>query len=458
MYYYVDGKKTYAGLIMIGEDYYYVNSDCQIVTGTYHITLTNGLLPDGAYVFGPDGKMILDDPNKNGIVVEGGNMYYYVDGKKTYAGLIMIGEDYYYVNSHFEVVTGTYQVTLTNGLLPSGIYEFGPDGKMIQNDPNKNGIFLEDGIRYYYVAGEKTYAGLILIGEDYYYVNSDCQIVTGTYHITLTNGLLPVDTYEFDSDGKLILAPPAKNGIIAENGALYYYENDQKIYAGLIKIGDDYYYANSAGMIVTGEYRITKTNGLLYVGTYLFGEDGKMVMSDPNSKHPTPIGRTESEGLEGRVELWLNGLKLFPKKPIFGFGLDNHDDAFKSVGLPPLPVRGNLHNVYLEILVCCGLAGLVCLALFALMLVRDTIGFFRHNNGKTWMLGAVMASCVAAFALNGLADSTLVSSFYPTAISFWYVVSQFVHLLEQESKQTGHYRAPLLHKVFARISRKKEQG
>ena len=74
------------------------------------------------------------DPEvKNGIVSEDGELYYYVDGVKTYAGLIQIDGDYYYVNSSCKVVTTPhYWVNRSNGLLPAGFYDFGADGKMVR--------------------------------------------------------------------------------------------------------------------------------------------------------------------------------------------------------------------------------------------------------------------------------------------------------------------------------------
>ena len=73
------------------------------------------------------------DLSKNGIVSEGGELYYYVNGVKTYAGLIEIDGDYYYVNSSCKVITNQrYWVNKTNGLLSAGFYNFGADGKMTQ--------------------------------------------------------------------------------------------------------------------------------------------------------------------------------------------------------------------------------------------------------------------------------------------------------------------------------------
>ena len=150
---------------------------------------------------------------KNGIVSEDGTLYYYVNGVKTYAGLIQTDGNYYYVNSSFKVVTNQrYWVSKTNDLLPATFYTFDAEGKMTDApakeptpDPAKNGIVEENGELYYYVNGVKTYAGLIEIDGSYYYVNSSCKVVTSKhYWISKTNGLLPATFYDFAADGKMV--------------------------------------------------------------------------------------------------------------------------------------------------------------------------------------------------------------------------------------------------------------
>ena len=124
--------------------------------------------------------------------------------------------NYYYVNSSCKVITNQrYWVSKTNDLLTAGFYNFGADGKMTDApiptpdpdpvNPAKNGIVSEDGELYYYVDGVKTYAGLIQIDGDYYYVNSYCKVVTNQrYWISKTNNLLPATFYTFDADGKMV--------------------------------------------------------------------------------------------------------------------------------------------------------------------------------------------------------------------------------------------------------------
>ena len=205
--YYVNGKVTYVGLIEIDGDFYYVRSNGEVVTDcVYWITWTHGLKEAGYYTFDENGK--LTGTPKNGIVEEDGVLHYYVNGKLTYAGLIKIGDDYYYVNSKCEVVRDCdYYISWTHDLMPQGRYHFDADGKLTGSvAPLKNGIYDEDGSLYFYRNGERTYAGLIQIDGDYYYVRSTCEVVHDrSYYVYWTHGLMPEGYYNFDSAGRMIL-------------------------------------------------------------------------------------------------------------------------------------------------------------------------------------------------------------------------------------------------------------
>ena len=222
-YYCVDGVIIANGLMEINGSYYYARTSTGafVRNQTYWVTKTNGLLTEGNYTFDNEGKIVfsVEPEKKNGIVEENGSLYYYVDGVLTGAGLIKIGDDYYYVKtSSGEVVHGRrYWITATNRLLPAGIYNFDKHGRMTDPptvDPDqptpevKNGIVEENGSLYYYVDGVLTGAGLIKIGDDYYYVKtSSGEVVHGRrYWITATNEL-PVKAgwYQFTDDGKMLI-------------------------------------------------------------------------------------------------------------------------------------------------------------------------------------------------------------------------------------------------------------
>ena len=282
LYYYVDGIKAPAGMIKIGDDYYYANSKGQlIVNQTYYCSRMNGLMEEGTYAFDAEGKLIQGATDKNGIVKDDdGVLRYYVNGKVTYVGLIEIDGDFYYVRSNGEVVTDcVYWITWTHGLKEAGYYTFDENGKLTGTP--KNGIIEEDGVLHYYVNGKLTYVGLIKIGDDYYYVNSKCEVVRDCdYYISWTHDLLPQGKYHFDADGKLTgSVAPLKNGIYEEDGSLYFYRNGERAYAGLIQIDGDYYYVRSTCEVVHDRsYYVYWTHGLMPEGYYNFDSAGRMIL------------------------------------------------------------------------------------------------------------------------------------------------------------------------------------
>ena len=104
-----------------------------------------------------------------------------------------------------------------------------------------------------------------------------------------TNGLMPVGTYHFDADGKMTNAPGGsgegggttpveqKNGIVEEDGQLYYYVDGVRTHAGLVEIDGAYYYVKSNCTAVRDcDYFVSNTNGLMPVGWYHFNADGTM--------------------------------------------------------------------------------------------------------------------------------------------------------------------------------------
>ena len=376
---YHEGEDTYLvengvqldepGLVYIDGYYYYFCSTGKAVKNcTYWPSKTNGLLPCAAYKFDEQGRMINPpttdeteptepgetEPVKNGFVSENGGIYYYIDGEVQYgAGLIQVDGDYYYVRSNGQLATGKYWITKTNDLLPSAMYQFDEEtGKMLnppsdeepeeteptepeETEPVKNGIVEEDGVLYYYVDGGRAYgAGLLKLtdedGDEFYiYVRSNGQLATGVYWPTNTNDLLPCKAYDFGEDGRLYLEPkepeqtepeetepsepeestdpsepetsdpsepeqtepsepeetePVKNGIVEEDGVLYYYIDGGRAYgAGLLKLTDEdggefYIYVRSNGQLATGVYWPTNTNDLLPCQAYDFGDDGRLYL------------------------------------------------------------------------------------------------------------------------------------------------------------------------------------
>ena len=203
------------------EAYYYIPSTFEAVTNVTRLVpaaKTNGLLPEGTYTFGLDGKM-LNVPVievKDGLVEENGKLMYYEDGVLVHKGLVEIDGAIYYINSSCYAVTNVTRLvpaSWTNGILPEGTYTFGPDGKYTpDSEPEqpevKNGLVEENDKLMYYENGVLVHKGLVEIDGAIYYINSSYYAVTNVTRLVpaaWANDILPEGIYTFGPDGKLVI-------------------------------------------------------------------------------------------------------------------------------------------------------------------------------------------------------------------------------------------------------------
>ena len=278
--------------------YCYVTSDGSLVVNcNYWVAKTNGFnIVAGAYDFDENGYLIEPRPfDKNGVYFENGAWYYYVDGKIAYnKGLISVNttwhsaagsenvySGYIYIRSSGKLATGSYYITNVSND-NSGLFITGQKVAFSDigiADAPKHGIVDVDGTLYFYQYNAIQYnAGLIEHNGGWIYVRSSGKLAVGDYWITNTNGAMDQGMYEFGADGYLVITD-IEDGIVSDNGVLYYYLDGKKQYGlGLRQLPDgSYIYVRTNGQLATGSYWITNHNGLLPEGMYTFGEDGILV-------------------------------------------------------------------------------------------------------------------------------------------------------------------------------------
>ena len=263
----------HAGLVKDGGDYRYFKRNGMVMSKETYVAKNNDLLKAAKYTFDAEGRLMKLEGLHEDL---NGNLCYYVDYVKNYAGLVEVDGSFYYIASDLKAVKNcTYYVTKTNKLKPAGYYTFDEDGKMVI----KNGLVEENGDLYYYVDGAKTAAGLIERNGNYYYIASNLKAVKDAKHYVFAdkaNGLKSAGWYWFNADGTMYL-----EGIREENGTKYYYKDGMKNYAGLIEISGDYYYVKSdCSVVCDRSYYVTKSNGHMPSATYTFDADGKMVIKN----------------------------------------------------------------------------------------------------------------------------------------------------------------------------------
>ena len=248
---------------------------------------------------------------------------YYKDGELQKTGWTDIdGKTYYLDPETGYAATGIQKLTKdgsearyvfdTDGIFQSnvtGVYSVGDDtywlnSGIIEEEAGLKCVVKENGeVNYYYfVTSADAEANN---GKDFDFTLS--KAVKGNnevdFWITKTNGLrLPEWGYFFDENGVIRHEDTSKDGIEKNDDGLYYYVDGIKAPVGMIKIGDDYYYANSKGkLIVNQTYYCSRMNDSgMKEGTYAFDAEGKLIQ-----------GATDKNGIvkddDGVLRYYVNG-------------------------------------------------------------------------------------------------------------------------------------------------------
>ena len=245
--------------------------------GTYGIKEYFGFPVTGSYTF-EDGKLVSGIwSNVNGQYKYYYGPSYYVNGWKT------IDNQQYYFDKDGYCLTG-YQLICPNKNDPTPVYYmYLFDDKGVSQGLVSgivDGVYYKDGLAYE--------AGLILIDGGLYYVKAggwvvknDSRYVPDTAISDEVRALgFVAGVYAFDENGKYII----KNGVF--DG--YYYENDKRVEAGLIKIGDALYYVKAGGWVVMNGSRYVPDTAItddvralgFKAGVYEFDAEGKYIIKN----------------------------------------------------------------------------------------------------------------------------------------------------------------------------------
>ena len=99
-----------------------------------------------------------------------------------------------------------------------------------------------------------------------------------------------------------------------------------------------------------------------------------------------------------RLHIWKNALKVFPNRPIIGSGPDTFINAFPEAEQGRYgQTYENAHNEYIQILICQGIAGLLCYLVFLISVFYKSVVKAFKNPILMAVLIAFVGYCVQAF-------------------------------------------------------------
>jgi glucan-binding YG repeat protein len=260
---------------------YYFGRDSYMYTGIRFVK-DNPDVPAYWYDFGEDGATDRNATVADGLYEVNGDHYIVVDGE-TKSGIYEIDGAYYLggIGSGFERygyiaknTTMSVSGANTNGVIPSGVYTFGADGKMVINHGVVGNYFYDEN-------GFMVHAyKLVELDGDYYFIN-DGNKVSKNKTIYLSGKFLEgtdfkAGYFEFGADGKMVL----NNGPM-DDGFFYIKGVKQQAYQ-LIEFEGDYYFINDGHKYAANKTIYLTSRFLagtdLKPGYYTFGADGKMII------------------------------------------------------------------------------------------------------------------------------------------------------------------------------------
>lgn len=208
-----------------------------------------------------------------GLVTVNGKIYYLIAGKLQ-TGWQNANSKWCYADAATkEVKIGEFTV---DGLT----YTAGADGLLV------SGVWVENyiGRRYSYGPSFYTRCFQTIDGEEYYFAEYTGYALTGYQAITENRNdpNAKVRWYHFAEDGRLI-ERLTMTGVLDTGDGLFYMEDGCVTFAGMVKVGDDYYCSSDKyGTVLTGyqwvgSYIMANSKVPMEKGYYEFGADGKLL-------------------------------------------------------------------------------------------------------------------------------------------------------------------------------------
>ena len=184
-----------------------------------------------------------------------------------------------------------------------------------------------------------------------------------------------------------------------------------------------------------------------------------------NSNHDIHFDRVETgdDISNNRFTIWKACLKLFPEKPLFGYGDLNVDTAPERFPMDTLTqtesywlirIEGYTHNAFLQALMYAGIAGLLVFLMLAVCTVFHVVRILIVGNKKAleYEVIAVLFSAAAMLTVNGMVESHLLFNRQdPIGLVFWFLLGASV-CLANDFRNSSDYLPDRSEAEFAMVA------
>ncbi|MBQ9761480.1 MAG: phosphodiester glycosidase family protein [Oscillospiraceae bacterium] len=284
-YYAVNGKLA-SGWLTIDDEWYYFDETTYSSVDTYN----NGYV---TFEFEADGKLISGQWYHS---AAGSRYYYglgYYDGNINGYKWVEIDGKNYCFNHHGYCLKGiNYAVDDYAGLYEW--HDFGDDGAS-RGKLDYTGVMYHNGNTYYLVDGYSR-TGMFYADGNYYYANFNnhyaaIKNVERNCYYQNNYGLLPVSTYRFGYDGKML-----NNTVYNVNGVLYYYV------MGKISQGNGVFNVDGVDYVIESDGKV------LYTGLLVDGSGQKLYYENGVETEWIKNGVIRDE--DGEVRYYVDGVAI----------------------------------------------------------------------------------------------------------------------------------------------------
>ena len=135
----------------------------------------------------------------------------------------------------------------------------------------------------------------------------------------------------------------------------------------------------------------------------------------------------------GRLELWLEGFKVFKKSPVFGVGPRNYATVANEINSEMDISYRSVHNSYVELLMGNGVIGFMLMLLFFLLCAIKGLKFRNQPTNVNTKVGILLLIVLSALA-GGMFISSLFYYLSGISVVAFVMIGYAMKLMECENK------------------------